>query len=142
MMRVFKRILLFCLLFTCLNLFFAADECNNPPPPGAPGNDNADENYSYASYELTDTIALGTGQDIRVLRSGYYREATALLERFARRVNDFSGHEALMKASYTGTIVFLPTGSLAGKEGDAVLKQNLKSLVERGATIICLAQNY
>jgi hypothetical protein len=46
-----------------------------PPDPGSPGNDHADDRYSYADSEVGDLTTLSVNPDVLILKSGYYKEA-------------------------------------------------------------------
>ncbi len=124
-------------VFMSYSLIAADDICEPPPPePGSPGNDNADERYSYSSFSKGILNYEGIGS-LYILDTVNSRLAEKLLKKYCNNICfvDIGG-------SIKPDFLIIPTGALFSVENDTTLKHVLEQYVNAGGTIIVFAQQY
>jgi hypothetical protein len=135
-------LLLFFLLLFIAPQYMYGQACDPPMPQdtASPGNDHGDDRYSYADREVGDLITFSVNPDVRILKSGYYKEAISLISKFIDNINTFEGKEINSKDFATKPVLIIPSGGLYSKEHDDALKLILAEYVRLGGNIIVLSQ--
>lgn len=113
--------------------------CEEKSPPNKDlvnkcGNDTPDDNHSFSSGLLSD---YRIPCKALILRSGHYHEMASLIDGLFFEPPESA--ENLIKVS---KVMVLPSGSLAGREHDSVLKAMFQEYVRLGGTIVALSQQY
>ena len=133
-------LLLFFLLLFIAPQYIYGQACDPlmPQDPVSPGNDHGDDRYSYADREVEDLIAFSINPEVRIFKSGYYKEAISIISKFTDNINICDENELYQKN--LNKILLIPSGGLFGKENDSTFKEILKQYVRLGGTIVVFAQ--
>ena len=136
-MKKINLFILILILFLPFNL--RGQSCRLPPPPGPPGGDNADDNFSHSSGYPNNFYFVTP--DLLIYKNGYYESYDN--QEFSKNENAFTdlknGYRELFDISKT---LILPTGSLYGAEHNKSLKFTIQEHVKLGGTIVVFAQQY
>ena len=145
-MKKCKIILILLILLTAvpihygtMKLYAQEKDCCNPEPPSSrstdtPGNDHADERFSYS--EANNTV-FKLAPEAVVLTRGFWEYAKRL---FGGLISD--GDNTAQKLFAVTPFIVLPAGSLFGLENDTTFKYMLEQYVAMGGTVIIFAQQF
>ncbi|MCP4146524.1 MAG: hypothetical protein GY757_02135, partial [bacterium] len=123
----------------------ASDACeDNNPNPSRPGNDHADDNFSFSSgmdVHIPEASDFKTAECLIVAR-GYYENAVSMMDKLGVKWAILGEKESLLNIREAPKVVLIPSGGLYGKENDLVFKHMLSQYVLAGGNVIVLGQQY
>jgi hypothetical protein len=137
---------LFLILFILLSSFICFSQDNSDickPPTRPPGNDNPDDNFSFASFQGGDFASyFDAFPFVGIFFNGYHDSTDALLTRLKRGCfyvkEEFDPIAVLDKVK----VLIIPTGGLYGLENSEQFNAVLEDYVSSGGTVICFSQQH
>ncbi len=123
-------------VFTQLN-----GECKKCESKDGPGNDNPDENYSFASPSSFEILPSKV-PDLIILKNGYFTGAGVFVQRLKRDLAFIEPDQSPSEMESPPPVWIIPTGGLYGMEKSSQFKSTLEYYVRNGGVLIVFSQQH